>query len=78
MACVWAAEEQGLVERDRSGPDRHVVTARLTPAGAEVITEVFPGHAAFINGLTTHLTRTEKSELRALLKKLGRGLSETE
>lgn len=71
-------EEQGLVERDRSGPDRRVVTARLTVMGAEVISEVFPDHAAFINRLTAHLTRTEKSELRELLKKLGKGLSETE
>lgn len=69
-------EEQGLVERDRSGSDRRVVTARLTEGGVELIGEVFPRHAAFVNELTAHLSHTERSELRVLLKKLGKGISE--
>jgi MarR family transcriptional regulator, 2-MHQ and catechol-resistance regulon repressor len=68
-------EEQGLVERDRSGPDRRVVTAKLTPAGRAVVEDVFPDHTAFIYELTGHLTDSERSELRALLKKLGKGIS---
>jgi len=68
-------EDQGLVFRDRSGPDRRVVMARLTPQGAELVREVFPGHAAFIADLTTGLTGQEQATLRNLLKKWGRGLS---
>ena len=41
-------EDQGYVFRDRSGPDRRVVTARLTDDGEELISQVFPGHAEFI------------------------------
>jgi MarR family transcriptional regulator, 2-MHQ and catechol-resistance regulon repressor len=69
-------EEQGLVERDRSGPDRRVVTARLTRAGTVLIKEMFPDHASFIHELTDVLSDEERAELRRLLKKLGKGISE--
>ncbi len=69
-------EKQGLVERDRSGADRRVVTAKLTPAGRAVIENVFPDHTAFIHELTGHLSSSERVQLRGLLKKLGKGLSE--
>lgn len=68
-------EEQGLVFRDRSGPDRRVVTARLTDDGAALVREVFPGHAEFIAELTEGLTGPEQRELRRLLKKWGKGLT---
>jgi len=68
-------EQQGLVFRDRSGPDRRVVMARLTPAGRDLIREVFPGHAAFIGELTAGLTPQEQATLRTLLKKWGKGLA---
>lgn len=68
-------ETQGLVLRDRTGPDRRVVVARLTPAGVALIDEVFASHAAFISGLTDPLTPQEQATLRTLLKKWGRGLS---
>jgi len=71
-------EEQGLVFRDRSGPDRRVVMARLTPAGAERLQAVFPGHAAFIEELTHGLTPPERETLRELLKKWGKGISDAE
>jgi MarR family transcriptional regulator, 2-MHQ and catechol-resistance regulon repressor len=69
-------EEQGLVERDRCGPDRRVITAKLTREGRILIEDVFPDHAAFIDELTSHLSTAERSELRVLLKKLGKGISE--
>jgi len=68
-------ERDGLVKRDRSGPDRRVVTARLTPAGEELIREVFPGHARFIHELTQELTDEEKELARGLLKRWGLGLA---
>jgi MarR family 2-MHQ and catechol resistance regulon transcriptional repressor len=69
-------EKEGLVTRDRSGPDRRVVIARLTPEGAGLIREVFPGHARFIHELTEGLSTEEKIAARALLKRWGLGLAE--
>lgn len=68
-------EEQGLALRDRSGPDRRVVLARLTADGAQLVREVFPGHAAFIEELAESLDPEERRALRGLLKKWGRGLA---
>lgn len=69
-------EEQGLVFRDRSGPDRRVVVARLTEKGRDLVREVFPGHAAFIAELTEGLDPRERETLRTLLKKWGKGISD--
>lgn len=68
-------EKQGLVVRARTGPDRRVVTASLTAEGRAVIEDLFPDHAAFINEITGHLSSAERSDLRELLKKLGKGLN---
>jgi MarR family 2-MHQ and catechol resistance regulon transcriptional repressor len=67
-------EEHGWVRRERSGEDRRVVKAKLTPQGRALIAEVFPGHAAFIQGLAAHLSAAEQDELRRLLKQLGKGI----
>lgn len=71
-------EEQGYVFRDRSGPDRRVVMARLTDEGERLIAEVFPGHAAFIAELAGELSAEEQASLRAMLKRWGKGLAESE
>jgi len=68
-------EEQGLVQRERSGVDRRVIRARLTGEGKALITDVFPGHVGLIRGLAEHLDPEEQQELRRLLKKLGRGVA---
>lgn len=68
-------EEQGLVRRERSGQDRRVVVARLTEEGRDLIEGVFPGHAAFVEGLTEPLDEDEQDRLRELLKKLGKGIA---
>ncbi len=65
-------EEQGYVERERSSQDRRVILAHLTPQGAELMTSVFPEHAAFIRRSLAHLEPEEQEELRRLLKKLGK------
>ena len=67
-------EARGLVERERSADDRRVVTARLKPAGQRLVSEVFPSHAKFVRDAVAHLAPEEQDGLRALLKKLGKGL----
>ena len=67
-------EEQGLVYRDRSGEDRRVVEAKLTPEGRRIISDVFPEHASFIRELSSQLGPEEQETLRRLLKKLGKGI----
>lgn len=71
-------EERGLVERDRSTEDRRVVMARLTPAGRELVAEVFPEHAACVRELMEGLEGDETAELRRLLKKLGKSVAARE
>lgn len=70
-------EKQGLVLRERSGEDRRIVQAKLTPKGRRVVSEAFPQHASFIRELASELEPEEQEKLRELLKKLGRGLAGT-
>lgn len=70
-------EAQGLAYRDRSDEDRRVVRARLTADGRRLIEASFPQHAVFICGLMEELTRNEQQELRRLLKKLGKSVSDS-
>jgi MarR family 2-MHQ and catechol resistance regulon transcriptional repressor len=67
-------EAQGLVLRERSPRDRRIIQAKLTPEGRKLISEVFPGHGEFIEGLASHLDVDEQEALRSLLKKLGRSI----
>jgi MarR family 2-MHQ and catechol resistance regulon transcriptional repressor len=69
-------EEQGLVTRERSSADRRVVRAHLTEAGASLVAEVFPSHAAAVAELASDLDPAEQDLLRALLKRLGKGIAE--
>lgn len=67
-------EEQGLVHRERSPSDRRIIQAKLTEKGHALIAQVFPGHGAFIEDLSTSLSPEEQEKLRSLLKKLGRAI----
>lgn len=67
-------EDQGLVVRERSDDDRRVVKAKLTAEGRGLISEVFPGHAAFVRDAVSHLSAEEQDDLRKLLKRLGKGM----
>ncbi len=69
-------EEQGLVVRERMGTDRRVVHAHLTAEGRKRIESAFPEHTRFVCGLADHLDPEEQNELRALLKKLGKGIAD--
>ena len=68
-------EAQGLVARYRSEDDRRVVRAKLTEKGRDLVSRVFPEHAAFIERLCRHLDHEQQEELRALLKQLGKGIA---
>jgi len=68
-------EGRGLVARYRSEEDRRVVHAKLTPAGHKLISEVFPGHAEYVEHLCRHLSGREREDLRRLLKTLGKGIA---
>lgn len=68
-------ESQGLVARERSGSDRRVVRAHLTTKGRATIEGVFPGHVEFVRKLVTGLEVEEQEELRALLKRLGKSVT---
>ena len=69
-------EDQGLVYRYRRPDDRRVIQARLTPEGRELVAEVFPGHASYIEHLSRHLTSEERRLAGDLLKRLGTGIQE--
>jgi len=68
-------EGRGLVVRYRSVEDRRVVRAELTSAGRDLVADVFPGHAEYIEHLCRHLTPREQEDIRLLLKTLGKGIA---
>lgn len=63
---------KGLVERQRCDRDRRAYYAALTPAGQELIREIFPRHAEAIRRAMEGLTEQEKDEAIVLLRTLGR------
>jgi len=71
-------EDQGLVYRFRRPDDRRVIQAKLTEEGRELVAEVFPGHASYIEHLSRHLTTEEQQEAADLLKTLGTGIQDSD
>ena len=69
-------EDQGLVYRYRCPEDRRVIQAKLTTEGRELVAEVFPGHASYVEHLSRHLDLDEQKHLSVLLKSLGKGIQE--
>jgi MarR family transcriptional regulator, 2-MHQ and catechol-resistance regulon repressor len=67
-------EDQGLVYRYRRPDDRRVIQAKLTPEGRDLVADVFPGHAGYIEHLSRHLSTDEQKQVRSLLKRLGTGI----
>lgn len=67
-------EDQGLVYRYRRPDDRRVIQAKLTPEGRDLVAEVFPGHASYVEHLSRHLTPEEQKQLSGLLRTLGTGI----
>lgn len=68
---------KGLVERQRCDRDRRAYYAALTPAGEELIREIFPRHAQAIRNAMDGLTEEEKDQAIALIRTLGRHAAET-
>jgi MarR family 2-MHQ and catechol resistance regulon transcriptional repressor len=69
---------KGLVERQRCDRDRRAYYAALTPAGEEMIREIFPRHAEAIRQAMAGLTEEEKDEVIGLLRTLGRHAAQAE
>jgi MarR family 2-MHQ and catechol resistance regulon transcriptional repressor len=69
---------KGLVERQRCEHDRRAYYAALTPAGEELIREIFPAHAEAIRRAMAGLAEQEKDEAIGLLRTLGRHAAETD
>jgi MarR family 2-MHQ and catechol resistance regulon transcriptional repressor len=67
---------KGLVERQECPGDRRARYAALTPAGAALMAEVFPIHAARIARAVSGLSAPEQKVLTGMLKQLGLGAAE--
>jgi MarR family 2-MHQ and catechol resistance regulon transcriptional repressor len=65
-------EKQGLVQRERDTKDRRMIIVSLTPAGRDLISQIFPQHVAAITDELSCLTPEEQKTLGALCRKLGR------
>jgi MarR family 2-MHQ and catechol resistance regulon transcriptional repressor len=63
---------RGLVRREACPGDRRARYAVLTDAGASLVAEIFPAHAAAIGEACAGLTPEEQQAVTALLRALGR------
>jgi len=69
-------EKKGLVERRACEGDRRARYAALTPDGEELISRIFPLHAAYIEDLMRILEPGEQRTAIDLLRRLGRSVVE--
>lgn len=69
---------KGLVERRRCEHDRRAYYAALTPAGEELIREIFPSHAQAVRNALAGLSEEEKDAAIGLLRALGRHAAEAD
>ncbi len=67
---------RGLVERQDCPGDRRARYAVLTPAGAALMAEIFPIHAARIARAVSGLSASEQKQVTGMLKRLGLGAAE--
>ena len=65
-------EKCSLVQRIRSSEDRRFITVSLTRQGEELISELFPLHAAAIADEMSVLSPEEQQSLGELCRKLGK------
>jgi MarR family 2-MHQ and catechol resistance regulon transcriptional repressor len=63
--------QKGLVERRECTEDRRARYAALTPAGEELIRDIFPGHAERLREALSGLSTEEKEQAIELVKTLG-------
>lgn len=65
-------EKRQLVKRDREVGDRRCISVSLTPAGKQLISDLFPAHVDAIAQQMSILSLEEQLELGRLCKKLGK------
>jgi MarR family 2-MHQ and catechol resistance regulon transcriptional repressor len=65
--------KHGLVVRERNTDDRRFITISLTPAGKDLISNIFPPHVDAITEEMSVLSEEEQHQLGILCKKLGMG-----
>lgn len=70
--AVDRLHKKGLVSRVEGAADRRVRMVDLTPRGRTFITPVFRSHAAVMDEVFQELSPADRSQLEALLKKIGR------
>lgn len=75
-AAVDRLEEKNLLQRSDSKKDRRAKIVSLTPQGKRLIQTLFHEHAAHLEAATAALNEKEKTQLVALLKKLGKSVSQ--
>jgi MarR family 2-MHQ and catechol resistance regulon transcriptional repressor len=69
--AVDRLERKGMVERKNDPEDRRARVVHLTEAGRKLIERAFADHEAAMEHAAAGLTRQERAEVVALLKKLG-------
>jgi len=70
-------EKRGLVRREQDPGDRRKIKVTLTPEGEELIETLFPVHTRIAKKVFSSLDPVEQTTLGSLLKKLGRGQSQS-
>jgi MarR family transcriptional regulator, 2-MHQ and catechol-resistance regulon repressor len=70
-AAVDRLEKKGFIRRKPSSRDRRAKLLKLTSKGKLTVKSVFDHHAEMLESAMTILNNAEKSQLHALLKKLG-------
>ncbi|GAA0349140.1 MarR family winged helix-turn-helix transcriptional regulator [Bacillus horti] len=71
-------ERKGLLIRIPCQEDRRVTFAQLTKAGNDLFDEIFPKHTETIHDLLSSLDPEEKKLAIELLKKIGKGVNDSE
>ncbi|WP_266168349.1 MarR family winged helix-turn-helix transcriptional regulator [Dyella subtropica] len=74
-ACLNRLEKSGLVSRSPEDNDRRSLIAALTPKGRTLIDKAVVVRFAEARDAVSGLTRSERTDLARLLKKLGASLS---
>ena len=73
-----ALVKRGLITRGHSAEDRRQVVLQITPAGKHFVQKMLPNMVARLHLLFDGFSRSERSSLNRLLRKLAHNLSQLE